>query len=300
MHASLLHAQIAMMDFQAARYLNDGDVPAQEGNDHPTSSPMGLFAASDGMFNLGASGEGNWKRFCQVLGQTGWLADPRFQTEKLRVRNRRDLNALIGEVFAGGTVAHWVGLLNEAGVPAGPVYTVPQMFDDAQVRHLDVARRCQAWQGGERVMITQPVTLARTPARHRPHRAGLGRAHRRSAARSRLRRRRNRQAARGRRGLNHKGTRSMSTDTHPPGRLAIDDADGLLRVRIVNPARYNAMSLSMWKRWARRCATRRAATICAPSCSKARASAPSCPAPIFPSSPRSARIPRRSRAMTAR
>ncbi|MGZ9894552.1 CaiB/BaiF CoA transferase family protein [Bordetella bronchiseptica] len=163
-HASLLHAQIAMMDFQAARYLNDGDVPAQEGNDHPTSSPMGLFAASDGMFNLGASGEGNWKRFCQVLGRTGWLDDPRFQTEKLRVRNRRDLNALIGAVFAAGTVAHWVGLLNEAGVPAGPVYTVPQMFEDEQVRHLEVARRCAAWQGGERVMVTQPVTLARTPA----------------------------------------------------------------------------------------------------------------------------------------
>ena len=56
-HSSLLHTQIALMDFQAARYLNEGDTPAQAGNDHPTSSPMGLFEASDGAFNLGASGE---------------------------------------------------------------------------------------------------------------------------------------------------------------------------------------------------------------------------------------------------
>ncbi|WP_144637806.1 CaiB/BaiF CoA transferase family protein [Bordetella genomosp. 13] len=163
-HASLLHAQIAMMDFQAARYLNEGDVPRQEGNDHPTSSPMGLFRASDGTFNLGASGEGNWKRFCQVLQRPDWLADPEFETEKLRVRNRQRLNREIQEVFLHRDVAHWVDALNAAGVPAGPVYDVPQMFEDAQIRHLGVAKECAAWQGGSRTLITQPVTLERTPA----------------------------------------------------------------------------------------------------------------------------------------
>jgi len=163
-HASLLHAQIAMMDFQAARYLNDGDVPVQEGNDHPTSSPMGLFRARDGMFNLGVAGEGNWKRFCDALGRADWLDDPDFADEKLRVRNRPRLNEAIQEVFMEDTVQHWVDLLNDAGVPAGPVYTVPQVFEDPQVRHLGAARTVPAWQGGERVMVTQPVTLARTPA----------------------------------------------------------------------------------------------------------------------------------------
>lgn len=70
-HASLLHAQIAMMDFQAARYLNDGDVPAQEGNDHPTSSPMGLFAASDGMFNLGASAKATGSASARCWDRSG-------------------------------------------------------------------------------------------------------------------------------------------------------------------------------------------------------------------------------------
>lgn len=163
-HASLLHSQIAMMDFQGARYLNDGDVPEQAGNDHPTSSPMGLFDAADGKFNLGASGEGNWKRFCEVLGQKEWLDDPEFATEKLRVLNRSRLTSLIQAIFSTQPVAYWVDLLNAAGVPAGPVYTVPQMFEDPQVQHLGVAQKVPAWQGGERSFITQPVTLARTPA----------------------------------------------------------------------------------------------------------------------------------------
>lgn len=163
-HASLLHSQIAMMDFQAARYLNDGDIPVQAGNDHPTSSPMGLFDAADGKFNLGASGEGNWQRFCKAIGQDEWLNDPDFGNEKLRVRNRPRLTAMIQKIFSTQPVAHWVALLNEAGVPAGPVYTVPQMFEDPQINHLGVARTVPAWQGGERSFITQPVTLSRTPA----------------------------------------------------------------------------------------------------------------------------------------
>ncbi|KAA0892808.1 CaiB/BaiF CoA-transferase family protein [Pusillimonas sp. ANT_WB101] len=163
-HASLLHSQIAMMDFQAARYLNDGDIPIQVGNNHPTSSPMGLFAASDGNFNLGASGEGNWIRFCNVLGKTEWLSEPEFADEKLRVKHRARLNGLIQDVFSTQTVDHWVEQLNNAGVPAGPVYTVPQVFEDPQVKHLGVAKTLSAWEGGERQFITQPVTLTRTPA----------------------------------------------------------------------------------------------------------------------------------------
>ena len=163
-HASLLHGQIAMMDFQAARYLNEGDIPVQEGNDHPTSSPMGLFNANDGTFNLGASGEGNWKRFCAVIDQPAWLNDPEYATEKLRVQNRKRLNAEIQTVFATQSVQHWVDVLNAAGVPAGPVYTVPQMFEDPQIQHLKVAQECDAWQGGTRTVISQPVTLERTPA----------------------------------------------------------------------------------------------------------------------------------------
>ena len=163
-HSSLLHTQIALMDFQAARYLNDGDTPVQAGNDHPTSSPMGLFEASDGAFNLGASGEGNWRRLCECLDAPQWLEDPRYATEKLRVANRAALNASLAQRFRQQGVAHWVGLLNRAGVPAGPVYSIPQVFEDEQVRHLGVAQTVADETGHEYRLISQPVALTRTPA----------------------------------------------------------------------------------------------------------------------------------------
>lgn len=163
-HTSLLHAQIAMMDFQGARYLNDQVEPTQEGNDHPVSSPMGLFQARDGCFNLGAAGEGNWHRLCTALNVTHWISQPRYLTEKDRVRNRPSLNQDLEEIFKTNTVDYWVTILNDAGIPAGPVYKVSEMFEDPQVKHLGVAQKVEAWEGGTRTLITQPVTLERTPA----------------------------------------------------------------------------------------------------------------------------------------
>ena len=163
-HASLLHAQIAMMDFQMARYLNDNDVPVQVGNDHPTSSPMGLFEASDGVFNLGASGEGNWVRLCELVARPQWRTDPDFQTETLRVAHRARLNAELAEIFKTESVRHWVHLLNEGGVPAGPVYSVPEVFEDEQVRHLGVTTTLDTPYGKTMHYINQPVTLERTPS----------------------------------------------------------------------------------------------------------------------------------------
>lgn len=162
--SSLLHSQIAMMDFQVARYLNDQDTPVRVGNDHPTSSPMGLYTGSDGVFNIGASGEGNWKRLCELLDRPEWLSDPEFKTEKLRVKNRERLTAMLENEFAKNTVAHWVTALNDAGVPAGPVYSVPEIFEDEQVKHLDVVHSLPDVYEKQMHYITQPMKLSRTPA----------------------------------------------------------------------------------------------------------------------------------------
>ena len=162
--SSLLHSMIAMMDFQAARYLTEGDIPGQAGNNHPTSSPMGLFEASDGLFNLGVAGEGNWKRFCMAVERTEWLGIESFATEKLRVRNRAHLTELLAALFRTKPVSHWVDLLNDAGVPTGPVYSIPEMFEDPQIQHLKVAHRTNTPQGTTAGLINQPVVLERTPA----------------------------------------------------------------------------------------------------------------------------------------
>ncbi len=163
-HASLLHSQIAMMDFQAARYLNEGAVPVQAGNDHPTMSPMGLYRAADGSLNIGVAGSGNWRRFCRALGQPQWQEDPRFATARDRVANRAALAEAIEAVFMTRPLAHWVELLNAAGVPAGPVYSVPQVFEDPQVRHMGATAQASTRDGTVCTFLTQPVRLERTPA----------------------------------------------------------------------------------------------------------------------------------------
>lgn len=163
-HTSLLHAQIAMLDFQAARYLNEGDVPVQAGNDHPTSSPMGLFHGSDGSFNIGVSGNGQWIKFCHAIGKGEWIEDPRFESVKDRRENRAELNTLIQEVFSTQKVNYWVDLLNEHGIPSGPVYNVPEMFEDEQIKHLGVYQEVDDVKIGKKYFISQPVTLSRTAA----------------------------------------------------------------------------------------------------------------------------------------
>ncbi|MHA6688053.1 CaiB/BaiF CoA transferase family protein [Mesorhizobium sp. A556] len=173
-HTSLLQSMIAMMDFQVARYLNDDILPVQSGNNHPMASPMGVFPASDGLLNLGVSGSGNWRRFCNALDQTQWLTDPRFREESGRIANREDLATEISKITSQKSVAHWVDLINAAGVPAGPVYSVPQMFKDPQIQHLNVTECATSPDGQEFTYISQPVRLERTPAVVKTVAPGLG------------------------------------------------------------------------------------------------------------------------------
>lgn len=164
-HTSLLQSQIAMMDFQAARFLNEGVVPVQCGNDHPSASPMGLYRTQDGDLNIGAAGEGNWRRFCEALGRGEWRTDPRFATERGRIDHRAALKTEIESVLQQQPLAHWVEMLNQVGVPAGPVYSMDQVFADPQVRHLGATAQATTTGGKTCTYVTQPVHLDRTPGR---------------------------------------------------------------------------------------------------------------------------------------
>lgn len=172
--ASLLHSLIAMMDFQIARYINEHEVPKQEGNNHPTTCPMGLFAASDGNFNIGVAGKGMWEVFCGIMDEPRWRSDPRFNTADARSRNRRILNGLIQEKFLAHDVAHWVELMNANGIPAGAVYDVPHVLKDPQVKYLNVETSAPVGNGEERHFVTQPIVLDRTPAEIKRGAPGLG------------------------------------------------------------------------------------------------------------------------------
>jgi len=167
---SLLAAQIGLMDFQAARYLVDREVPGQAGNDHPVATPMGLFASADGYVNIAASGQAMFARFCEAIGDAKLTRDVRFATARARYQNRAALNAKIQGALKTKPTAHWVEHLNAIGIPAGPVYTLDQTFEDPQVKHLNLARPVDHPRLGRLSLVGQPLTIGdhdagpRTPA----------------------------------------------------------------------------------------------------------------------------------------
>jgi len=161
--SSLLAAQIAMLDFQAARWLIDGVVPGQAGNNHPAGAPTGVFATADGHINIATTGQEIYRRFCDAIGAPGLFTDPDFATGPARFKNRDRLNAAIEEITRTQSSAHWIAALNEASVACGPIYRIDEMFADPQVKHLAMAAAIEHPRRGPMELVGQAVTLSRTP-----------------------------------------------------------------------------------------------------------------------------------------
>lgn len=161
---SLLEAQIGMMDFQAARYLVEGKVPPQAGNDHPYSTPMGVYKTRNGHINIAVGAEGHWRSFCTAIGAPEWADDPDYNSMEKRFARRPQLRERLEAILATADSAHWLAALEAAAVPAGPIYAVDEMFDDPQVQHLGIAKPVTHHALGEIRLIGEPVTLSRTPA----------------------------------------------------------------------------------------------------------------------------------------
>lgn len=161
---SLLEAQIAMMDFQAARYLVEGKVPPQAGNDHPYATPMGVYATRDGHINIGVGAEGHWRSFCGAIGRPDLAEDERYNSLEKRFSARPELRVLIEDVLTTQDSADWLAAFEQAAVPAGPIYAVDAMFEDPQVRHLQIAQPVRHPKLGDFRVVGEPVGLSRTPA----------------------------------------------------------------------------------------------------------------------------------------
>lgn len=157
---SLLEAQVAMMDFQAERYLLNKDVPRQAGNNHPTGIPTGVFATADGHINIAATGAAIYERFCAVMEQPHWLADPRFATPGARSLHRDALNAEIEAITRTRTSAAWIAAFNKAEVPAGRINAIDEVFADPQVRHLGMAAPARHPALGDIELVAQPIKLS--------------------------------------------------------------------------------------------------------------------------------------------
>jgi len=161
---SLLAAQIAMMDFQAARYLIDGEVPPQAGNDHPYVTPTGAFETADGFINIGLGGPKQWKVFCETLGRPDLAEHPDYATQNLRFKHRPALNAELAKAFKTRTSKDWGARLEAVGVPAGPINHMDEVFADPQVQHLGMAAAVHHSVRGDIRIVAEPVALSRTPA----------------------------------------------------------------------------------------------------------------------------------------
>jgi crotonobetainyl-CoA:carnitine CoA-transferase CaiB-like acyl-CoA transferase len=162
--ANLLSSMIALCDFQAARYLIDGVVPPQAGNDHPVTTPMGAFQSSDGHFNLGVGNTQQFRTLCDLIDRPDLRDNPQYQTNAGRLQDRTLLATELGRSFATRTTQAWVDLLNAAGVPCGPIYDMQQVFDDPQVQHLPTTTTLNHPRRGAIRVLNQPVILSRTPA----------------------------------------------------------------------------------------------------------------------------------------
>lgn len=162
-HTSLLEAMMSKLDFQGARYTMKGEVAGQQGNDHPTQVPMGTFEAKDGFVNIAAFGDVMWKRFCDALSADGLFADPDYQSVRDRSSKHEKIKADMNKVTSQLLVGDLVRILNEAGVPTGPINNIGEGFEDPQVKHLKLAKPAPHPELGDLSLVRSPINLSLFP-----------------------------------------------------------------------------------------------------------------------------------------
>lgn len=160
---SLLEAMVGILSWSAGMYFESGQAPGPAGQHHPLSSPYGRFRARDGYLNIAAGNPAMFGKLAAALGRPEWLDDPRFRGPVERVQHRDALTAAIEEALAHDDVEAWVARINEAGVPAGPVLDLAQVFADPQVLARQMRVSLPHPELGTFHTTGLPVKLGRTP-----------------------------------------------------------------------------------------------------------------------------------------
>lgn len=164
---ALLDVQVACLANQAMNYLTTGSAPKRLGNAHPNIVPYQDFPTADGDFILTVGNDGQFRRFAEVAGQPQWADDPRFATNKQRVAHRAQLIPLIRQATVFKTTAEWVGQLEAAGVPCGPINDLAQVFQDPQVIERGLALHLPHALAGSVPQVASPIRLSDTPVEYR-------------------------------------------------------------------------------------------------------------------------------------
>ena len=156
---SLLEAMTSMLDFQGSRWTMAGEVAPQAGNNHPTGIPTGMFQTQNGYINIAASGADLYARMCKAMGREELLTDERYATSSARYQNRDELNEVIESITKHKPSEDWIKLLNDAGVPCGPVNAIDQTFADEQVQFLEMAQSVTSPALGDVTILGHPVSF---------------------------------------------------------------------------------------------------------------------------------------------
>ena len=161
---SLFEAGLALSAWEATEYWYTGENPRPLGTAHRLNAPYQAFRARDGWFTVGAANERLWPRFAGLLGLEHLVGDPRFARPAPRLANRAALEELVEAVTAGKPRGHWLALCEEAGIPAGPIYSVPEALADPHALARGMVQELEHPQAGRVKALGNPVKLSRSPA----------------------------------------------------------------------------------------------------------------------------------------
>ncbi|MGC3983483.1 MAG: CaiB/BaiF CoA-transferase family protein [Pseudorhodoferax sp.] len=171
---ALLDVGVACLGNQAMNYLHSGQAPQRMGNAHPNTVPYQDFPTADGHMILATGNDGQYARFCAAAGHPEWASDPRFVRNTDRLQHRDVLIPLLRSATVQRTTAEWIGLLEQAGVPCGPINTIADVFADPQVRARGLQMAMPHAAGAEVALVANPIRLSDTPVQYREAPPRLG------------------------------------------------------------------------------------------------------------------------------
>jgi crotonobetainyl-CoA:carnitine CoA-transferase CaiB-like acyl-CoA transferase len=156
----MLDVMVGSLANQGMNYLISGKAPKRAGNKHPNIQPQDVFACEDGFLVLVVGNDGQFAKFCEVVGHAEWVSDERFATNGARVRNQQTLLPMVAEVLRRRPMAEWSALLERAGVPCSPINSVAQVLEDEQVRHRGMLLQIPHPLGGTVAQLRSPMRFA--------------------------------------------------------------------------------------------------------------------------------------------
>lgn len=165
----LVDCLVALQAPQISAFLATGQQPPKSGNGSLFSAPTETFATADRPINLCIMTDKHWRVLCRALGQDGWIDDPRFATNADRLAHRDAVHGLVAAELKAHPARHWLDLLGRSGVPAGPILTYPEVFEDPQMVHNGMRREIADPAGRPVPTVGFPVRYSRTgPALRSP------------------------------------------------------------------------------------------------------------------------------------